>query len=154
MKEITLQWQRLVEDGQTCPRCSDTGDAVRQAAATLGDALAALGIGLRLEESELASTEFAHAPLESNRILLQGRTLEDWVGAETGQSPCCEVCGPNDCRTVTVDGTTYEAIPADLIIRAGLLAASSLLSEPQAAEPCCSPREGLPVMEATGGGCC
>lgn len=153
MKEITLQWQRLMEDGQTCPRCSDTGQAVRQAADTLRTALAPLGIGLRLEEGELASDEFAHAPLESNRILLQGRTLEDWVGATTGHSPCCEVCGPNDCRTVTVDGTTYEAIPADLIIRAGLLAASTLLSEPRATEPCCSPRTGLPVVQA-GGGCC
>ena len=152
MKEITISWQRLVEDGRTCPRCGDTGEAVQQAADTLRNALAGLGIGVRLEEGELATAEFTQAPLESNRILLQGRTLEDWLGATTGQSPCCEVCGPNECRTVTVDGTTHEAIPADLIIRAGLLAAGQVLSEPGASEPCCGPRTGLAVVAT--GGCC
>lgn len=124
MKTLTIQWQRLVEGGETCPRCGDTGTEVRKAAADLGKALSPLGIVVVLEEVEISLAEFNRQPLESNRILLDGRPLEDWLGGESGQSPCCDVCGPNDCRTVTVDGQSYEAIPSDLIVRTGLLAAA------------------------------
>ena len=45
-----------------------------------------------------------------------------------------------ECRTVSVDGITYEVIPAELIVRAGLLAASHMMSAPSAGpvktEPC------------------
>lgn len=140
MKELTIHWQRLVEQGETCPRCGDTGAQVRTAAATLTAALAPLGITVRLEEGSLSMEQFESAPLESNRILVQGRPVEDWLGGQIGQSECCDVCGPNDCRTVTVDGTDYESIPADLVVRAGLMAASELLAAPEETPaPCCGP---------------
>ncbi|MFZ2624388.1 MAG: DUF2703 domain-containing protein [Propionibacterium sp.] len=170
MKTLTIDWQRLVEAGKTCPRCGDTGGQVRQAAATLGQTLAPLGIEVHLREGQLSVDEFGRAPLESNRILLKGRTLEEWIGAQTGQSPCCEVCGPNDCRTVTLEGATYESIPADLVVRAGLLAAAELLAEPdEQAASCCGPTvpvqatipvrgssEALEValLSSKGPGCC
>lgn len=170
MKKLTINWQRLVDAGKTCPRCGDTGEEVRKAAATLSGALAALGMEVQLTEGQLSADEFGRAPLESNRILIQGRTLEAWLGAETGQSPCCEVCGPNDCRTVTVEGATYESIPADLIVRAGLLAAAEMLAEPdEKPQPCCGPtvpvQSTIPVRGSTeaaeslllsppGQGCC
>lgn len=40
MTDLTIAWQRLVDAGQTCPRCGDTGSEVRTAAATLTAALA------------------------------------------------------------------------------------------------------------------
>ena len=138
MKTMTIKWQRLVEDGKTCPRCGDTGEEVRKATKTLGQVLAPMDIKVTLDEVEISLAEFERAPLESNRILLEGRSLEDWVGGVTGQSQCCDVCGPNDCRTVTVDGKSYESIPAELIVRAGLLAAASMTS-PEQGESCCGP---------------
>lgn len=169
MKELTIRWQRLVEGGRTCPRCGETGDEVRIAKATLTAALAPLGIAVRLDEVVISLEEFERAPLESNSILLQDRTVEDWLGGRTGQSVCCDVCGPHGCRTVTVDGTDYETVPAELIVRAGLLAASELLAPSAASaepEPCCGPtvvpvavtvrpagrHSTMPESQPTGGG--
>lgn len=149
MKRLTIKWQRLVEGGKTCPRCGDTGEEVRKASASLGQALAPLGIEVVLEEVEMSGAEFKRQPLESNRILLDGRPLEEWLGAQTGQSPCCDVCGPHECRTVIVDGQPHEAIPADLIVRAGLLAAAGLAGKGQD-QPCCGPKQFAP----SGKGCC
>jgi len=45
MKTLTIRWQRLVnENGQTCPRCHDTGDAMLRAFTRLQKAFAELGI--------------------------------------------------------------------------------------------------------------
>ncbi len=138
MKTLTIRWQRLVEGGETCPRCGDTGTEVRKAAEMLRQALAPLGIEVALEEVAIGREEFKRQPLESNRILIGGRPIEEWLGGTAGQSPCCDVCGPNECRTLTVDGQTHETIPADLIIRAGLLAAAGS-SASGSDQPCCAP---------------
>ncbi len=37
-------------------------------------------------------------------------------------------CGDHECRTVEVGGETYEAIPEQLLVRAGLIAATSMLN--------------------------
>lgn len=149
MTTLTITWQRLVEDGETCPRCGGTGEEVRKAARALGQALAPLGIEVVLEEVELSFEEFERQPLDSNQILIGGRPIEEWLGAKAGKSPCCEVCGPNECRTLTVEGRVYEAIPQDLIIRAGLLAAAGLAGAGPR-QPCCAPVEAAP----RGKGCC
>ena len=56
-----------------------------------------------------------------------GKPIEEWLGAGVGESPCCSVCGDRPCRTVEVGGSTYEAIPEDLIVRAAMLAASDMI---------------------------
>ena len=149
MQRLTIKWQRLVEGGKTCPRCGDTGEEVRKASASLGQALAPLGIEVALEEVEISGAEFKRQPLESNRVLVNGRPLEEWLGAETGQSPCCDVCGPHECRTVMADGHSYETVPADLIVRAGLLAAAGLTGKGKD-QPCC----GSAQVPPSGKGCC
>ena len=50
------------------------------------------------------------------------------VKGKTGVSSCCGVCGDNDCRTVSVNGSEYETIPSELIVKAGLTAALSMQS--------------------------
>lgn len=137
MKTLTIRWQRLVEGGATCPRCGTTGEEVQKAAGALGRALEPLGITVVLDGVEMGMQEFQRQPLESNRIVIDGRSIEEWLGGTTGQSPCCDVCGPNDCRTLTVDGRTHEAIPAELIIRAGLLAAAAITTVGPGS--CCAP---------------
>jgi hypothetical protein len=135
-KTLIVKWLRLLVDGQTCPRCGATGDEVDKAVATLSQVLAPLGIAVVLEKGGIATEEFMKDTLQSNMIWLNGRLLEEWLGAERGQSQCSEVCGTNDCRTLAVDGTVYEAIPAELVVKAGLLAAMRML----ASQPCgCAP---------------
>lgn len=62
--------------------------------------------------------------LQSNKILIGVMTLEELLGATTGQSKCCEACGDAECRTIEFGGQSHEAIPADLIVKAGRVAAS------------------------------
>jgi hypothetical protein len=121
-------WQRLLTDGATCPRCGTTQHAVRQAVEKLAEALGPLGIRPILEERALDLATFEGSPGESNRIWIAGRPLEEWLGANAGASRCCSVCGDNECRTLEVDGSTYDAVPERLIVKAGLAAAASLLT--------------------------
>lgn len=136
MKTLKIKWQRLVSDGQTCPRCGSTEEELEKATSTLKQSLNPLGIEVFLEKDEVSVAEFKKEPSKSNQIWLNDRSLEDWIGGKVGQSPCCDVCGPSECRTIGVGGEVYEAIPADLVIKAGVLAASLLVGT-ETNESCC-----------------
>ncbi|MFO8182887.1 MAG: DUF2703 domain-containing protein [Candidatus Aegiribacteria sp.] len=141
MKKLQIRWQRLVdEQGETCDRCGATEEAIEDAVRKLAGSLSQMDIEVVLKKETLSPPEFSRDPLESNRIWIEGVSLEEWLSATSGQSRCCSTCGDAECRTVTVDGETYEAIPAELIIRAGLLAGAGLL-KPEPGEPCCGPSE-------------
>ena len=130
MKSLEIIWQRLVSEGQTCSRCGDTGEAGRTAVKTLTQALRPLGIEPVLHTLEIDESSFKASPTESNRILIAGKTLENWVGAATGRSRCSSECGDHQCRTVEVDVVAFESVPKWLIVKAGLLAAAQLHDEP------------------------
>jgi hypothetical protein len=139
MKILRIKWQRLVdEQDQTCDRCGTTEVAIDNAIRKLKSSLHPLEIDVLLEKEALSRSTFLRDTLESNRIWISGKPIEEWLSATSGKSKCCSTCGDSDCRTLTVNGKTYEAIPAELIIKAGLLAASQLLegAEP---DPCCQP---------------
>jgi hypothetical protein len=127
MKILKIQWHRLMTDGKTCPRCGDTGKEVEKASRSLEQSLSPLGIKVVLEKHELTPGTFQQDPSKSNRILLNGRPLEEWLGLKVGQSLCCGPCGDAECRTLVAPGQVYETIPADLIVKAGLLAATQIL---------------------------
>ena len=127
MPSLPMRWQRLVKDGRTCTRCGNTEVEVRRAAETLRQVLAPLGIEPQLEVIDVEEAAFAANPLESNRIWIADRPIEDWLSGSVGSSRCCSVCGDSDCRTLQVRGTTHETIPESLIVKAGLLAAAELL---------------------------
>lgn len=133
---LKIRWQRLVSEGETCPRCGSTEEELGKAVSTLRQSLAPLGIEVVFEKEELSVSEFKKDPLQSNRIWINDRLLEEWIGGEVGHTPCCDVCGPHDCRTVEVGGLVYETIPAEIIIKAGLSAAAQLYL-PRKGEPCC-----------------
>lgn len=122
-------WQRLLTSDTTCPRCGTTEQALRRAVDILTEALRPLGITPTLEERVLDQASFERSPGESNRIWIAGRPLEDWLGATAGASQCCSVCGDNACRTLELDGVSFDAVPERLIVKAGLAAASSLLAD-------------------------
>jgi len=121
-KILTIIWQRLISDGSTCPRCGATEDELSRALEQLRKALEALEIKVELHKNELSLTEFKKNPVKSNAIFFNGTPLEDLIGAQTGQSQCCDVCGDEECRTLELNGSTYETIPAEMILKAGLIA--------------------------------
>lgn len=133
MSELLVKWVHLSINGETCPRCRETGKEVAKAVETLRLILAPLNIKVAFEEVELTPEDFARNPLRSNEIWINGRLLEDWLGARTTQTPCCDVCGDEECRALEIDGQLREIVTADLIVKAGLIAASELLN----ASSCC-----------------
>jgi len=127
MKTLKVRWQRLVHNDETCPRCRQTEVELEEAISSLREALAPLGIDVSLEKEGITMAEFESDPLKSNRILINDVPLEEWLGARAGSSPCCDVCGPSECRTIEMDGETFEVIPRSLIYEAGLVCALKLL---------------------------
>ena len=127
MRTLPITWQRLISSqGTTCPRCHDTGKEVRRAVAQLSTMLKPLGIKPVLEELELDQATFSDDPLQSNKVLIAGRPLDSWLAGRTGSSRCCAECGDKDCRTLEVEGQSYEIVPTELVVRAGLIAAGHL----------------------------
>ncbi|MFZ2197095.1 MAG: DUF2703 domain-containing protein [Thermodesulfovibrionales bacterium] len=127
MKKLIIEWQRLLDEKEkTCPRCGSTEQEVEKAVQELNRLLNRSEIVVSLVKKAINPQRFKKDVLQSNKILIAGKTLEEWLGAGTGQSPCCEVCGDAECRTVEYADQTHESIPADLIVKAGLLAASQV----------------------------
>lgn len=124
-----MKWIHLSVDGETCPRCTETGQEVKKAVSLLEKALAPLGIEVEFEEVELMPQEFMRDPMRSNEVWVNGRLIEDWLGAKKVKTPCCDVCGDAECRAVEINGQTNETITAELIIKAGLLAAADLVGK-------------------------
>jgi hypothetical protein len=138
---LKVQWQRLLdEEGNTCDRCGSTQEELAKGIQSLRASLRPLGIDIILEQKSLSPQECARDISESNRIWIANRPLEDWLGAEVGQSPCGSCCSELgqvvECRTVSVGGETYEVIPAELIVKAGLLAASQIMRVPSPGACC------------------
>jgi hypothetical protein len=145
-RTLSVAWQRLVDEkGGTCDRCGLTEQEVDKAVAALKTSLGALGIEVVLDKRAIDAETCAKDISQSNRIWIGGQTLEELLGAASGMSPCDSCCSmlsdAVECRTVVVDGQTYEAIPADLIVRAGLIAGSRLLASASTAStsPGCGP---------------
>ena len=116
MKSLKIEWQRLLVEEETCPRCGGTeaelGKAVNE--------LEARGIKVEFIKRKLTKAEFDKTPQASNRVIINGKPMEAWLNAGTGSSPCCDACGDANCRTVELNGQVYETIPAELIVKASL----------------------------------
>lgn len=86
-----------------------------------------LGVKPVLEIQEIDEEVFKADSSESNREWIAGKPTEAWLGANVGMSRCSSVCGTSDCRTLEVGGQTYETIPEEQFIKAGLMAANQLI---------------------------
>jgi hypothetical protein len=136
MKQMSIVWKRLVKGGETCTRCGNTGHELEVAVAKLAASLRPLGIEPVLETREIDEGAFKANPSESNRVWIAGKPIEEWLGANVGMSRCCSVCGESDCRTLEVGGRTYETIPEEQFIRAGLMAGSQMMASTSSLDQC------------------
>ncbi len=153
MKTLQISWQRLVdEQGETCERCGTTETAVEDAMQLLKQSVKGLGVDVVLEKSIIDNSAFKENPLESNRIWIGDKSLEDWLSATTSVSQCGTACGDSNCRTMVVDGKSFEAIPSELIVKAGLLASAQLL-EAEAQSGGCSIDASTKPQAQAGCGC-
>jgi len=84
-KTLKIEWQRLISNEETCPRCGSTEEELDKAVSTLKQSLAPLGIEVILEKKELSVSEFKKAPLQSNRIWINSLPLEDYVEGSVGK---------------------------------------------------------------------
>lgn len=125
---VHVEFDYLVVGGETCDRCGDSREAVRQA---VTDARALLG-GVRVElvERELDPSELSN----SNRVLVNGRSAEEWLGGAVTESDCpscSDLLGqPACCREIEVGGErmtsfTREAVLDAIIAAAGLAGAET-----------------------------
>jgi hypothetical protein len=131
-KTLVIRWQRLVDKGgDTCGRCGSTERSIDEAQRLLAASL-------------LTAEQFKLDPSASNEIWIGAETLDTILNAKTGASACAGVCGGSPCRTTLVDGQSYETIPAELIVRAGLHAAADLL-QPVAPPTACGPASDAPA---------
>lgn len=78
-------------DGQTCPRCTSTGEELERAVSVLKQILAPLGIDITVEKDELSISEFRVNPLESNRIWIEDQPIEYWLsgGLDRAHAAIC-----------------------------------------------------------------
>lgn len=127
-KTLVIQWQRLTESsGDTCGRCGNTERSIDEAGRLLTASRRPLGIRVSVVKARLTSEMFGLDPSQSNRIWIADQPLEEIIGAQTGVSRCSGCCGDRDCRTTVVDGRSYETVPPELIVRAGLKLAANMV---------------------------
>lgn len=157
---MLVELEYLVVDGETCDRCGDTREGVRTAVEDARRLLAREAVTLELVERELAPENLA----DSNRVLVNGRPAEEWLGGASVMSDCPS-CGdlvgePACCREIEVGGVRTEAVGRDVVFDA-IMAAAGLAPVGVPGEACCggaaapSPCVSAPltVTLVTGPGC-
>lgn len=142
MLELKIRWQRPEDRlGPSCERCLRTGREIASAVAKLREALRPLG----MDVPALEISEAVYGPLESNRIWINDRPVEEWLHADVGRSKCCCAVGRHECRALYVNGRRYEIVAEELLLKAALLAAASLLAP---THPACRPRRIYDLLRA------
>jgi hypothetical protein len=140
-KTLTIKWQRVVDkDGKTCDRCGATEQELKKAV----EYLSGQGVIVTVEEVKMDVKEFAKSCIESNRIWLNDKPLEEVLEAKVGKSTCSGICEKHtekaECRTLIFGDKTYESVPAELIAMAGLKTLEM-------------PVEGIKITQASAKGC-
>lgn len=137
---VVVEFQYLVvADGATCERCGDSREGVR---AAVDDARAMIGqaVAIDLVERTLGVDDLAH----SNRVLVNGRPAEEWLGGSSAMSDCrscSELVGADVCcREVEVGGLRTESVSREIVLDA-IMAAAGLAPAGAPGEQCCASLE-------------
>lgn len=118
MKNLKIEWKHLDVDGETCVRCSDTGETLAQVVEDLSKKLAPKGIKVEYIETKLDDTQIP----QSNIILFNGAPIEKVLDIAVSKNyceSCTSLLGKDTyCRTVEYEGTVFEDIPGKAIRQA------------------------------------
>ncbi|HHJ98478.1 MAG TPA: DUF2703 domain-containing protein [Actinobacteria bacterium] len=129
---IVVEFDYLTVDGNTCDRCGDTHEAVRAAASDARVALPASLAVIDYLECELTPGCLGY----SNRVLVNGRPAEEWLGGVSVMSDCpscSELVGESVCcREIEVGGVRTEAVGRDVVFDA-IMTAAGLTGEARSA---------------------
>jgi len=137
---LTVSWHKVTEaDGSVCDLSIATRQMVDQASEELSRALAPDNVEVEVET--LTPEKVEGGVCLCNRVLVQGRFVDEWLGAELVKTECSGCPNQTRCpKTAESDGcggqyeivhqgATYKILPADLIVTAGMIAASDLTGE-------------------------
>lgn len=118
MKKIRVEWQHLVENDETCQRCSVTKEHLLYAIEYVNKELITWGISVYLVETELNSSQIQF----SNRILVEDKAIEDILDLRVSMNHC-QTCSTiigysTCCRTILYNEKQYEEVPVEAIIEA------------------------------------
>ena len=114
-KSLVIETTVLRVDGETCERCDGTVEAVRSAVKQLETVLTPLGVRVALIEHAASADNLD----DSNSVTINGRSLEEWIGAER-VSTDCPSCGDlvgeaACCGAVSVDGIVQESFSMEQV---------------------------------------
>jgi hypothetical protein len=138
VKTLTIAWHKVTEDdGTVCDLSTRTQQVVEQAAKDLRRTLAPNGIDVAVETITPAKVEGSQCLC--NRVLVQGRFVDEWLGADVVKAPCSGCADRGACpksaesgsacagqTAMAYQGNTYEIVPANLLMMAGLIAAADM----------------------------
>jgi hypothetical protein len=148
VRTLTLAWNKVSEDdGSICDLSTSTYESVKEAHAELSKALAPHGVEVAVKT--LTPERVEGGLCQCNRVLIQDRFVDEWLGAELVKTSCSgcpnsEACAKTAGSGVTCGGQTamlhqgksYDIIPANLIVMAGMVAAADLTGEEIAYSGC------------------
>ncbi len=87
MKRWTILWKRLVTMGRPVRVAAIPAVNLKRRVNKLRIVLHPLGIEPLLQTEEIDEATFKTNTAESNRVWIQGRPLEDWLGADVRHEP-------------------------------------------------------------------
>ncbi|WP_319577989.1 DUF2703 domain-containing protein [uncultured Methanospirillum sp.] len=139
-KELYVEWLHVGADvTHTCVRCSATGTTVAAVIKDVEPELTGRGIQIVYTETVLPSEQLP----ESNKVLINGKPLEEYLTNARVVQTCCESCAciveqeSAECRAIQTPDELYESLPADLIRRVLMIAADQMDERTGSSNGCC-----------------
>jgi len=95
---LTIAWHKVIEDdGSICHLSASTQQSVEQASEELRKALATKGVEIVVET--LTPEKVEGGDCMCNRVLIQGRFVDDWLGADLVKTSCSGCPSRAGCPT-------------------------------------------------------
>lgn len=117
MQTLQIEWKHYENAGETCVRCSETGQELQKVVTSLVEECRPHGWDIQLKITKLTEQDIA----ESNIILINGQPIENILKDATSGESQCDSCGELMgqasvcCRTIEIGEKSYEGISSELI---------------------------------------
>ena len=127
MKKIFVEWFCFDKEGQTCGRCDESFQVIKQTVEKMLPVLTERNVVVDLKAHLLDESRIEH----SNTITINGKNIMELLNERddifTYCRSCTEITGkPSECRAFIYKNMAYESIPEEMLREAILLEASTL----------------------------